>query len=146
MDDIEEEFRLAQRLKNLCRDALGTETDPAKTAEIIRQIGVIYRKQNPDKIALLKSAGLFNAAIVRNPSNIISIKSDLIEICQHVLQIAKAKNQNVDLVKKAQQVKALVEDLRTTTDAFKKKTCSRNQQIPHQITFENSFPKKYLRA
>ena len=67
---------------------------------------------------LLKSAGLFNAAIARNPSNIISIKSDLAEICQHVLQLAKAKNQNVDLVKKAEQVKDLAEDLRTTTDAF----------------------------
>ena len=101
MDDIKEEFRLAQTLKNLYCDASGTETDPANAAEIIHQVGVIYRNRSPDKIALLKSAGLFNAAIVRNPSNITSIKSDLAEICQHVLQIANAKNQNVDLVKKA---------------------------------------------
>ena len=118
MDDIEEEFRLAQKLKNLFCDASGTETESEKTAEIIHQIGVVYRKRSPDKIALLKSAGLFNAAIVRNPSNIASIKSDLAEICQHLLHIAKAKNQNVDLVKKAEQVKDLAEDLRTTTDAF----------------------------
>ena len=118
MDDIEEEFRLALRLKNLFCDASGTETESEKTAEIIHQIGVVYRKRSPDKIALLKSAGLFNAAIVRNPSNIASIKSDLAEICQHLLHIAKAKNQNVDLVKKAEQVKDLAEDLRTTTDAF----------------------------
>ena len=118
MDDIEEEFKLALRLKNFCCDASGNETDSEKTAKIIHQIGVIYRKRSPDKIALLKSAGLFNAAIVRNPSNIISIKSDLAEICQHVLQLAKAKNQNVDLVKKAEQVKYLAEGLRATTDAF----------------------------
>ena len=122
MDDIEEEFKLALRLKNLCCDASGTETDSEKTAQIIHQIGVIYRKRSPDKIALLKSAGLFNAAIVRNPSNIISIKSDLAEICQHVLQVANAKNLNVDLVKKAEQVKDLAEDLRSTTNAFLIKT------------------------
>ena len=123
MDDIEEEFSLALKLKNLCCHASETETE--KAAEIIHQIGVIYRKRSPDKIALLKSAGLFNAAIVRNPSNIVSIKSDLAEICQHILQIAKAKNQNVDLVEKAEQVKDLAEDLRTTTDAFL------NKNMPH---------------
>ena len=118
MDDTEEEFRLAQRLKNFCCDASGAETDSAGAAKIIHQIGEIYRKRSPDKIALLKSAGLFNAAIVRNPSNTISIKSDLAEICQHILQIAKVKNQNVDLIAKAEQVKALAENLRTTTDEF----------------------------
>ena len=34
------------------------------------------------------------------------------------MQIAKAKNLNLDLVKKAEQVKDLTEDLRTTTDKF----------------------------
>ena len=137
MDDVEEEFRLAQRLKNLCCDASGTETDPKKAAEIVHQIGVIYRKRSPDKIALLKSAGLFNAAIVRNPSNIASIKSDLAEICQHVLQIAKAKNQNVDLVKKAEQVKALAQDLRTTTDTFLNKNMHHKPLSPSS----DDFPK-----
>ena len=132
MDDIKEEFKLAQRLKNLYCDASGTETDPKKAAEIVHEIGVIYRKRSPDKIALLKSAGLFNAAIVRNPSNIASIKSDLAEICQHVLQLAKAKNQNVDLVKKAEQVKALADDLRTTTEAFL------NKNMPHKSVSPSS--------
>ena len=139
MDDIEEEFRLAQRLKNRCCDASGRETDPKKAAEILHQIGIIYRKRSPDKIALLKSAGLFNAAIVRNPLNIASIKSDLAEICQHVLQLAnaKAKNQNVDLVKKAERVKALAEDLRTTTDAFLNKNMPDKPMSPTS----NDFPK-----
>ena len=137
MGDIEEEFRLAQKLKNLCCDASGTETDPKKAAEILHQIGIIYRKRSPDKIAFLKSAGLFNAVIVRNSSNIASIKFDLAEICQHVLQTANAKNQNVDLVKKAEQVKALGEDLRTTTDAFL------NKNMPHKSMSptSNDFPK-----
>ena len=142
MDNIEEEFSLAQRLKNLYCDASGAETEPAKAAEVIHQIGVIYRKRSPDKIALLKSAGLFNAAIVRNPSNIISIKSDLAEICQHVLQIANAKNQNVDLVKKAQQVKDLVEDLRTTTDAFLNKNMPQTTINPASNDFHEIVSQK----
>ena len=142
MDDIKKEFRLAQTLKNLYCDASGTETDPAKAAEIIHQVGVIYRNRSPDKIALLKSAGLFNAAIVRNPSNITSIKSDLAEICHHVLQIANAKNQNVDLVKKAQQVKALAEDLRTTTDAILNKNMPHTQTSPTSNGFQNLMSQK----
>ena len=142
MDDIKEEFRLAQTLKNLYCDASGTESDPAKAAEIIHRIGVIYRKRSPDKIALLKSAGLFNAAMVRNPSNVISIKSDLVEICQHVLQIAKAENQNVDLVKKAEQVKDLAEDLRTTTDAFLNKNMPHIQTSPTSNGFQNLMSQK----
>ena len=142
MDDIKEEFRLAQTLKNLYCDASGTESDPAKAAKIIHRIGVIYRKRSPDKIALLKSAGLFNAAIVRNPSNVISIKSDLVEICQHVLQIAKAENQNVDLVKKAEQVKDLAEDLRTTTDAFLNKNMPHTQTSPTSNGFQTLMSQK----
>ena len=142
MDDIEEEFKLALILKNFCCGASGAETDSEKTAEIIHQIGVIYRKRSPDKIALLKSAGLFNAAIVRNPSNIISIKSDLAEICQHVLQLAKAKNQNVDLVKKAEQVKDLVEDLRATTDAFLNKNMPNISINPTSKDFQKFMSQK----
>ena len=142
MDDIEEEFKLALRLKNFCCDASGTETNSEKTAEIIHQIGVIYRKRSPDKIALLKSAGLFNAAIVRNPSNSISIKSDLAEICQHVLQLAKAKNQNVDLVKKAEQVKDLAEDLRATTDAFLNKNMPSISINPTSKDFQKLMSQK----
>ena len=49
MDDIEEEFRLAQRLKNLCCDASGTEIDSEKTANIICRIGVIYIKSEKNR-------------------------------------------------------------------------------------------------
>ena len=118
MDDIEEEFRLAEQMQNLRCDVSDTETKSAKAAEFIHEIGVIYRKRSPDKIALLKSTGLFNAAIVRNPSNIVQIKSDLFEICQHILQLAKAKNQNANLVKKAEQVKNLAKNLRIKTEEF----------------------------
>ena len=61
-----EEVRLAQQMKSDCCDESGKETDPAKAAKIFHKIGNIYRQQSPDKIALIKSAGLFNAAIPVN--------------------------------------------------------------------------------
>ena len=108
----EEELKLAQEMKaSLCNKS-GKETDAAKSGEIIHQLGKIYRKQSPDKISLIQSAGLFNAAIVRNPLNISQIKSDLCEICQHILQKAEAKQPNADLIKKAKQVKTTITKMR----------------------------------
>ena len=70
VDSKKEELKLAQQMKDSYCDALGKETEPAKAAEIIHKIAVIYRKRSPDKIALIQSVGLFNAAIVRYPSNL----------------------------------------------------------------------------
>ena len=108
----DKEFRLAHQMKNDFCDGSGKEKDLAKAAKIIHKIGLTYRKRSPNKIALIQSVGLFNAAILRNPSNIAQIKSDLIEICQQILQIAEAKHQNVSLIKKAEEVKAQFEKLR----------------------------------
>ena len=102
-ENIEEKF--AKQIKELCDKESGKENNPSKSGEIIYQIGKIYRKRSPDKFSLIKSAGLFNAAIVRNPCNVSQIESDLIELCLHVLQQAKARNQNADLIQKATLVK-----------------------------------------
>ena len=117
-EGIEEEFKLARQMKELYCDEAGTETNPAKAAEIIHHIGHIYRKRSPDKTELIKSIGLFNAAIVRNPSNVSQVESDLCEVCLHILQLAKAKNQNADLVKKAKDVKSLITDFRNEVKTF----------------------------
>ena len=114
----QEEFGLAQQMKNDCCDTSGKETDLAKAAEILHKIGIVYRKQSPDKIALIQSVGLLNAAIVRNPSNVASIEFDLLEICQHILQKAEAKDQNAHLVSKAMQVKAEFKGLRAEIKGF----------------------------
>ena len=107
-----QEFELAQHMKkNYCNKS-GKETDPKRAAEILHQIGLVYRKRSPDKVALIQSAGLLNAAIVRKPSNVKQIKSDLVELCQHVLEMSNAKNHNVDLTKNAEEVKAKVTKLR----------------------------------
>ena len=124
MSDVEEryedEFRFAQQMKDTCCDESGKETNPAKAAEILHQIGLIYRKRSPDKISLIKSAGLLNAAIVRNPSNVSQIKSDLSELCRHILQTAQANNQTADLIGKSQQVKISVTKLRNEVKVFLK--------------------------
>ena len=58
------------------------------------------------------------AAIVRNPSNIAQIKSDLFEICQHILRQANAQNQDANLIKKAEQTKVSIFDMREEVEIF----------------------------
>jgi len=111
-EDFQQEVKLAKEMKEQCCDKQGKETKPAEAAEFIHKIGLIYRQKSPVKIALIKSAGLFNAAIVRNPSNVSQIKSDLYELCHHILQLANATKPNVDLIKKAENVKVLITKLR----------------------------------
>ena len=101
----EEEFRLVGHMKENFCDNTGKETNPAKAAQILHQIGLIYRKKSPDKISLIKSAGLFNAAIVRNPLNVSQIKYNLSELCRHILKISNAYNQTADLIKKVKKSK-----------------------------------------
>ena len=133
MSDVEEkyedEFRLAQQMKDTCCDESGKETNPAKAAEILHQIGLIYKKRSPDKISLIKSAGLLNAAIVRNPPNVSQIKSDLSELCHHILKQSNANNQTADLIGKSKQVKVLLTNLRNKVKEFLESKASRISQI-----------------
>ena len=122
MSDVEEryedEFRFAQQMKDTCCDESGKETNPARAAEILHQIGLIYRQRSPGKISLIKSAGLLNAAIVRNPPNVLQINSDLSELCRHILEQSNANNQTADLIGKSQQVKISVTNLRNEVKVF----------------------------
>ena len=65
---IDEEFRLAQQLKNSCCEPndgkTWKEADRTKAAKVFHKIGLIYRRRSPHKISLIKSAGLLNAAVV----------------------------------------------------------------------------------
>jgi len=117
-EENQEEMMLAQKLKEKYCNKLGVETNSAKAAKILHQIGIIYRKRSPDKISLIKSAGLFNAAIIRNPSNVCEIKSDLTELCQHVLQISNANKQNANLIKKGKEVKDSFTEMRKKVKEF----------------------------
>ena len=114
----EKEYRLAKTLRDNYCNKSGKEIDKAKTGEFLHKIGLVYRKRSPDKMSIIKSAGLFNAALARNPSNIFQIESDLVEICKHILQQANANNQNADLVEKAKEVKTLFSQLRKKSKTF----------------------------
>ena len=133
VEGIDDEFRLAQLMKDTCCDESGKETNPARGAEILHQIGLIYRKRSPDKISLIKSAGLLNAAIVRNPSNVSQIKSDLSELCRHILQKSNANSQTADLIGKSKQVKVLIAELRNEVKKFLKNKVPKISKISPKI-------------
>ena len=63
---------------------------------------------------------MINAASYRNPSNISQIKLDRSELCQHILQQSNAKDQSADLIKKGQEVKASITELRKEVNVFLK--------------------------
>ena len=114
---LQREYELAQKLKDVCDDS-GEEIDPSKSATIIRELGLIYRQRSPDKFSLIKSAGLLNAAIIRDPPNVSEIKQDLADLCKHILQQAEAANQTADLIEKAEEVKSSFTQLRDEVDQF----------------------------
>jgi len=117
-EDFEEEIKLAKEMKEKYCDKQGKESNPAEAAEIIHNIGLIYIERSPDKLALIKSAGLFNAAILRNPSNVSQIKYELNKLCRHILQLANAAKQNIDLIEKANDVKVSITKLRQEVEEY----------------------------
>ena len=110
----EKEKHLVLELKNLCvpHGSKFKEQCPEKTAEIFYQLALLYRKYSPDKFSLIRSVGLFNAAIVRIPENVDDIRKSLRDLCSHVFQLSGAHNKNVDLLKIAETCKKMVEELR----------------------------------
>ena len=100
-----EKVELAKHMKQDYCDATKKETNPEKVAEILHRTGLIYGKRSPNKISLIKSAGLLNAVIVRNPSSVSQFKSDLSKLCRHILEQSNANNKTADLIEKSEQVK-----------------------------------------
>ena len=142
LSECEDEFRFARQLRDTCCDESGKETKPAKAAQILHQIGLIYRNRSPDKISLIKSAGLLNAAIVRNPSNVLQIKSDLSELCSHILQQSNANNQTADLIGKSEQVKISVTKLRNEVKIFLNSKVPRISTISPKMNLTNQCQMK----
>ena len=111
--DIDEENSLSERLKHCC-DSDGKEIDVVESAKILHELRKIYRRKSPDKISLIRSIGLFNAAIVRKPENIENVLKDLQETCSEVLKQANAKRLNSNLVIKSKTFKKSVKNMRKT--------------------------------
>ena len=103
LDGIENE--LANKLKQLYND-IGKETDPQASALLLHELGRVYHKRSPDMFSLIRSAVLYNAALVRNPINKEIIADDLKQLCLHILVLSGANNScSVDLIDHANVVK-----------------------------------------
>ena len=113
MEIPNDELRIAEELKTCC-DQSGKEIDLANSTKAIHKLSLVYRNRSPDKLSLIKCVGLLNAAIARKPLNESQIRSDLAEVCQHILQLSCAEKKSEDLLVKAQNVKALIQEMRTT--------------------------------
>ena len=79
---------------------------------------------------LVKSVRYFNTALVRNPWNVSEIKSDLSDVCKQILLAAGAKNQDADLLEKAEEVKFRLTEWRREVNEY----------------LENSLPQIPLKA
>ena len=126
MEEEDDEDLLSQRLKESC-DTTGKEKNLQKSAEIIHKLAIVYRKRSPDKISLIKCVGLLNAALARNPSNASHIEKDLLEVHNHILQLADAKGETTSFTSKAKNVAVAVTQLRTEVNNFLENTLLKNE-------------------
>ena len=122
------ENRLARQLYEIC-NSYGKEIDLKRSIPILHDLGKEYQIQSSDKFSLLKSAALYNAALVRSPDNAQEIESDLKQLCKQILFEADAKKQDVDLVAKSREVKMNLHNLRTNT----RQKLSKIKQIPDVV-------------
>ena len=104
----------------------------------MHQLGQIYEPRCPGKLSLIKSLGLFNAAIVNIPSKNTKIKIDVFKNCRVVLHQAKAENQNSNLVERAEQVKNSINKFRSKVKTLLKKstpqvTALHREKVLHKL-------------
>ena len=104
---------LSQQLKQLC-DESGQENEQQleQSAEIFHKMALHYKQKSPDKLSLIKSAGLLNAAWVRNPRNALQIETYLEDVCCEILKCAKAQIQNVDLIQESNKIAEMIKEMR----------------------------------
>jgi len=104
LDQMESE--IVKKLKNNC-DEKGREINPLYSAPLLHELGKVYQKRGTDDmLCLIKSAALFNAAIVRCDSDMSNhIEKDLCSLCQLILNRADAKDTHADLIKKSREIK-----------------------------------------
>ena len=135
----EKEKNLAEKLRKIC-DRNGKELNPDKSAPILHELGRIYHdkgQKSPDKIAIIQSAALYNAAILRSSKNETlkqKIQKDLLSLCRLILKKAKANNKSSDLVEQSNKVKVAIEDMRSKV----KEQLSTIISIPDSVSTDKS--------
>ena len=138
----ENEEKLVKKLKRYCY-LNGREKNILKTSKIFHKLGLIYGKkglEGSDKLALIQSTALLNAAAVRNPDN-LEIKKDIATVCKQALAKAKAIQPDADLVLIAEVVKKRFNAMRKhLNDVTKLKTTkSENEQNDIELKHENKI-------
>ena len=123
-NEFSKELNLSAELNAVC-DEHGKEVDIAKSAPILHQYGLLYRNKSPNKIDLIRSAVFFNAAITRQPSN-QQFKTDLKELCSHVIKLAGQHQPTQNVISVSEQIKIQVTDMRENT----KEQLSQLHEIP----------------
>ena len=114
----EKEKYLAVQLRKIC-DQNGKEFNSAKSAPLLHELGRIYHEKGRtghDKISMIQSAALYNAAILRSSNNETlkqTIQKDLFSLCRLILIEARANNQSSDLVEHSIEAKAAIEHMRS---------------------------------
>ena len=86
LDCGEKEKKLADKLRKIC-DQNGKELYPAKSAPLLHELCRIYHEKGQkghDKISMIQSAALYNAAILRSSNDETlkqTIQKDLVSLC-----------------------------------------------------------------
>ena len=133
---VDDEDILADDLKKIYRNR--EETYPKMSAAIFHKLAKIYMKRNPNSditkrmICLIKSAVLFNAAIIRTPDHVKEIKYDLKKFLTAILHEADAKHKDVDLLKYAKLIAKSIKQMRKKV----KQKLNEFKKIPDDIHIE----------
>jgi len=120
------EHLLCRKLQLGCNDE-GKETDAVESARILFGLGRIYRLQSPNKVALIKSAVLYNAALKRQ-ANDKEVERDLNELCTHILSRAGSVSSGYVLMNQAKNISNKIRALRETV---KQKMLDLNKGFDH---------------
>ena len=92
------------KLQSLCyATAPRKEKNTNESAKIFYELGMIYRHESPNKLSLIRSAALFNAAIVRKTTYTDQVTKSLHELCNHIQNLASCHIKE-DLVQQANLV------------------------------------------
>jgi len=112
----ETEDDLAEQLRTICKEEKNIDKENnlvlSKIATILHKMRRIYYKRSPDMISLIRSAALYNAAIVRSSENTEEIEQDLKLLCEEILTQANVKQKSTNLIEHSKEVRNSVISMR----------------------------------
>ena len=132
---------LSKKLKEVCCQD-GTEQDTTQSAIIFHKLGLVYKERSfvnvsDQKRCLIKSAVLFNAALVRKPRNVQMVQDDLNELCSHVWCLAGVNQENARLSVNAEFLSSLSREIASLRNQVKTEVYDARMKI-HKGSAENA--------